>query len=245
MKGGVRPDLILTGQPAALTRPLTRVDLTAALDQRRVDLNGTVGSDVFDLAANGMVDLGESRFDDLKLAFLLKRPATVAPNLSGRDVRAVLTLNGAYATPVVDYRIRAAAIGFNDTVVQGLDAAGKARIDTDRILVPVSARARAITGLNATAGELLTNVSINGDLAVEGPRVLSDNLVIKSDRLDATAIVVADTSTGLYTGAINGALNGYRIESVGIFNLRTDVDLRCRPTATRSWGACRRAPPGC
>ena len=229
VKGGVRPDLILTGQPAALTRPLTRVDLTAALDQRRVDLNGTVGSDVFDLAANGMVDLGESRFDDLKLAFLLKRPATVAPNLSGRDVRAVLTLNGAYATPVVDYRIRAAALGFNDTVVQGLDAAGKARIDTDRILVPVSARARAITGLNATAGELLTNVSINGDLAVEGPRVLSDNLVIKSDRLDATAIVVADTSTGLYTGAINGALNGYRIESVGIFNLRTDVDLKLSP----------------
>ena len=72
-------------------------------------------------------------------------------------------------------------------------------------------------------------MSINGDLAIEGPRVLSDNLVIKSDRLDATAIVVADTSTGLYTGAINGTLNGYRVESVGIFNLTTDVDLKLSP----------------
>ena len=227
--GAVRPDLILSGQPAALTQPITRLDITAALDERRVDLNGTVSSAVFDLRANGLVDLGESRFENLKLAFLLKQPATVAPNLSGRDVRATLALDGAYATPIVDYRLRAAALGFNDTVVQGLEATGKARIDTDRILVPVSARARAITGLNATAGELLTNVSINGDLAVEGPRVLSDNLKIRSDRLNATAIVVADTSTGLYTGAINGSLNGYRVESVGIFNLNTDVDLRLSP----------------
>ena len=134
-----------------------------------MDLEGTVSSAVFDLRANGLVDLGESRFEDLRVALLLKQPATVAPNLSGRDVRATLVLDGAYATPVVDYRVRAAAIGFNDTVVQGLEASGVARIGSDRILLPVSARARAITGLNATAGELLTNVSINGDLAIEGP----------------------------------------------------------------------------
>ena len=229
VKGGARPDLLLSGQPAALFRPVTQLDITAALDRRRVDLNASIGSPSFDLLANGLVDLGESRFSDLKLAFRLDKPSVILPNLSGRDVRATLALDGRFSTPVVDYRIQASALGFNDTVVQGLTAAGRARVDSDRILIPVSARARAITGLNATAGELLTNVAIDGDLAVKGPRILSDNLRIRSDRLSGTAVVVADTSTGLYTGAIKGRLDGYRIASVGIFNLNTDVDLKTTP----------------
>ena len=229
VKGGARPDLIVTGQAAALLKPLVQLDVTAALDQRRVDLNGRIGSPSFDLLANGLIDLGESRFSDLKLAFRLDKPSVILPNLSGRNVRATLALDGKFATPVVDYRIQAAALGFNDTVVQGLSAAGTARVNSDRILIPVSAQARAITGLNATAGELLTNVRIDGDLAIKGPRILSDNLRIRSDRLSGTAVVVADTSTGLYTGAIKGQLNGYRIASVGIFNLNTDVDLKTTP----------------
>ena len=229
VKGAARPDLLLSGQPAALFGPRTQLDVTAALDERRVDLNASIGSPSFDLLANGLVDLGESRFSDLKVAFRLDRPSVILPNLSGRDVRATLALDGQFATPVVDYRVQASALGFNDTVVQGLDAAGRARVDSDRILIPVAARARAITGLNATAGELLTNVSINGDLAIQGPRILSDNLKIRSDRLSGTAVIVADTSTGLYTGAINGQLNGYRIASVGVFNLNTDIDLKTTP----------------
>ena len=241
IKGDTRPALLsqVPAQAASLLKPATTVDITAALDQRRVDLNATLGSPSFDLVANGLVDLGESQFRDLKLAFRLDQPSTILPNLSGRDVRATLALDGKFATPVVDYRVQAAALGFGDTVVQGLNAAGKARVNSDRILVPVSATARAITGLNATAGALLTNVRIDGDLAVQGTRVLSDNLRIHSDRLDGTAVVVADTSTGLYTGAIQGTLNGYRVESVGVFNLNTNVDLRYSPSGYALVGRVR------
>ncbi|MEA5413358.1 hypothetical protein VB737_16455, partial [Synechococcus sp. BA-120 BA3] len=48
---------------------------------------------------------------------------------------------------------------------------------------------------------------------------------IRSDRIDATAVLLADLNTGLYTGALNGRVNGYRVESVGIFNLDTNIDL--------------------
>ncbi len=241
VKGLTRPALLaqVPAQAAALLKPVTAVDVTAALDERRVDLNAALSSPSFDLVANGLIDLGESSFRDLKIAFRLDKPSAILPNLSGRDVRATLALDGKFATPVVDYRIQAAALGFGDTVVQGLTAAGKARVNTDRILVPVSATARAITGLNATAGELLTNVRLDGDLAVQGTKVLSDNLRIRSDRLDGTAVVVADTATGLYTGAIQGTLNGYRVESVGIFNLKTDVDLRYSPSGYALVGRVR------
>src|SRR3546814_4592691 len=36
-------------------------------------------------------------------------------------------------------------------------------------------------------------------------------------------------SKGLYTGALEGRVNNYRIESVGIFNLETTADLDTAP----------------
>ena len=72
-------------------------------------------------------------------------------------------LDGAFATPTVDYKVSGAAIGFGTTVVQDVYAEGLARVDADRILVPVKARARRVTGLNAAVGGLTDNVRIEGD----------------------------------------------------------------------------------
>ena len=85
-----------------------------------------------------------------------------------------------------------------ESVRRGIAAAG----DADRILIPVHATARRVSGLNAAAGGLLTNLRVDGDLAYSGGRVLSDNLRLRSDRIDATAIVVANLETGRYTGAL-------------------------------------------
>ncbi|WP_188945264.1 hypothetical protein, partial [Polymorphobacter multimanifer] len=67
---------------------------------------------------------------------------------------------------------------------------------SERILVPVTARARRVTGLNAAAGGLLTNLAIDGDLAWSNGQLLSDNLRLRSDRIDATAIIIADVAEG-------------------------------------------------
>src|SRR3546814_17048860 len=50
-----------------------------------------------------------------------------------------------------------------------------------------------------------------------------------SPRLDAKAIIVADLNKGFYTGAIDGRVNNYRIESVGLFNIDTNMDLKTAP----------------
>src|SRR3546814_5756954 len=86
------------------------------------------------------------------------------------------------------------------------------------------ARARRVSGLNAASGGLLTNVRINGDLAITGPQILSDNLKIRSDKIDAAAIVAANVSTGRYTGALKGRINDYRIESIGIARKSTRLN---------------------
>src|SRR3546814_4010888 len=87
------------------------------------------------------------------------------------------------------YRLTAGAIGFDEITVEGLQASGQARVDADAIMIPVNAQARRITGLDVAAGGRLENIRLNGDLAIKGPRILSDNMKIRSDRIDATAIL--------------------------------------------------------
>ncbi len=226
-KGDVRASQLLgPGTASNLLGGVTRVALQSTWNKRRAKVNGRLSSDSFVLIANGGIDLARNRFNGLRLNFGLTRPAAIAPNLAGRNVRALFTLDGAMMKPSVKYSITASRLAFGDTGVIGLTARGNARYRGDHLDVPVDARAAAITGLDTVAGGTLTNVSIGGDFAVDWPRILSDNLRIRSDRIDATAIVLANVSSGLYSGALKGTIANYRIDSVGIFNLQSNADLK-------------------
>lgn len=211
---------------AALLGDVTSLDVTASLAERTAMVEGRFFSDAFNLTTNGLIDLSDNSFDDFKAAFVLLKPSALAPNLRGSGLRAVLTLDGPFATPVAQYNINAARIVMNDMGVENLRAIGAVKVDTASVLVPVSATASRVTGLDTIAGGSLTNIRLDGDIAMEGARILSDNMRLRSDRIDAKLILLADTSTGLYTGAVDGKINNYRVESVGVFNIETDIDLK-------------------
>ncbi len=227
-KGDARIGAILSGATAKLFEPVTQIDTVALLSNRKIDLDASIASANLSGTAKGLIDLADNRFGDLTLDFRIMRPSQIATNLGGQGITAKALLNGAFAEPVIAYTINAARISFNETTLEGVIARGEAKVDSDRILIPVNASARRVSGINATAGVLLNNVRLNGDLAMAKGRILSNNLKIRSDRIDATAIVVADLNTGLYTGALKGRVNGYRIDSVGMFNIETDVDLEAK-----------------
>ncbi|MCF8707411.1 translocation/assembly module TamB domain-containing protein [Rhizorhapis sp. SPR117] len=239
-KGSMRPGLLLPGPAGNLLRPVTQVDLRTTAQDRRFDVDGSIENENFALSAYGIADLGANSMRDLAIGFQLKKPNALAENLVGAGISAGITMNGKMAAPRIDYRINAARIGFDKTVIQGLQANGSAQLRKDRWMIPVNARARAITGLNAAAGSLLTNVRINGDLAYANSKILSDNLRLRSDRIDATAIVLADLSSGLYTGGLKGRVNDYSIDGVGTFNVVTDIDLDTpKPDTYRLAGTVR------
>jgi translocation and assembly module TamB len=226
IKGPTRVARLFTGPTANLLGPIMNLDVVAAFEKRRATLSGMVSSDAFNLTPNGVFDLSDNTFHDLKLAFVLLKPSALAENLSGAGLSANLALDGAFATPKVAYRIAARRVVMNDMGLENLTASGAATVDADHILIPVAARVSRITGLDTVAGGTLANVALNGDLAIEGPRILSDNMRIRSDRIDAKLILLADMSKGLYTGAIDGKIDNYRVDSVGIFNIRTNMDLK-------------------
>ncbi|MHA6722951.1 translocation/assembly module TamB domain-containing protein [Sphingomonas sp. RS2018] len=230
VRGTTRPGLYLTGPVERLTAPQLNVAIDAALAERVADTKIQLRSSALQATADGKLDLAQSRFDGFRVEAMLLTPGSIAPNLNGRAVRAAVALDGAFARPTVDYKLQAAALGFGEIVAEGVYAEGRARVDADRILVPITARARRISGLNAAAGGLLTNVAINGDLAINGgTQILSDNLRLRSDKIDATAVIAADLSTGRYAGALKGRINDYRVESFGIVNLTTDASLYTAP----------------
>ena len=195
-------------------------------DDVRAALRGVLRSDQLAIMPSGVIDLGANRFDGLKLEMLLLRPAALAPNLSGRAVRAELELDGRFATPQLQYKLTAAALAANDVILQGLDASGRAQVRPDQVMIPVSARIARIDGLDGVAGGAIANVRVDGDLALDGARLLSDNLKLRSDRIDATAVVLADMDRGFYSGAFEGRINNYQIDSVGNFAVTTTADLK-------------------
>lgn len=228
-KGSAQPGLIMgDGVLGAALSPTTGIDIAVTFKDRVADIQGAIASDALALSADGIVDMADGEYHGLTLDFNVTRPAFLARNVSGSNVRGKLLLNGAFAEPIANYTITADRLAFDETTLEGLSASGETTWRDDRLMIPVSARVRRVTGINASAGGLLTNVRINGDLAYADSRILSDNLKIRSDRIDATAIVLGDIENGVYTGGLKGKVNGYRVESVGIFNVDADVDLESR-----------------
>ncbi|MGW8201686.1 translocation/assembly module TamB domain-containing protein [Sphingomonas bisphenolicum] len=224
-KGPVRPGLVFAGTVDRLTAPQLDVDLFAGLNERRVNIKGTLRSPAMSADAQGLIDLGKSQFSALRINAALLTPGAIMEKVKGRDVRASIILDGPMATPFIDYDITAKSLAFDATGIENLKASGRAVIDSDRIRIPISATATRVTGLNAAAGGLLQNLRVKGDFAYAAGKLISDNLKIDSDRVDATAIVLADLDNALYRGALKGRVNDYKIDGVGIVNLNTDVEL--------------------
>ncbi len=205
--------------------PETAINLVADIDGSRVTLSGGFSSEVMRLDSLGLVDLGESRFEGLNLDLTILQPTPLAENLSADGLKGNITLNGSFAEPSVDYTVNAARVAINDMALQRLRASGSAKVDSDGYLVPIEARVARITGLDSVAGGALNNVRLGGTLAVQGARILSDDMRLRSPRIDARVTLLADVERGTYAGAIDGRLNDYRLESVGIFDIGTDMDL--------------------
>jgi len=141
LRGFAAPGLYLTGPVERLTAPRLDLAIDTTLNDRKADTRMTLKSDALAVDAGGLLDLANSRFGNFAVNARLLTPGAIAPNLRGRDVMARLVLDGAFATPTVDYKVSAAALGFGTTTVETVYAEGLARVNADRILVPVNARA--------------------------------------------------------------------------------------------------------
>jgi translocation and assembly module TamB len=205
--------------------PVAMLDMATSFDNRVAKITGSIRSAAVVVDADGVADLGEGSFDDLALDFQILRPGIIGSNVSGANIRGRALLNGAFVGPTVAYSASASRLAFDATAFEDVTVTGEMQAKADRFIIPVNATARRVTGVNQIAGGLLTNVRVNGDIAIADGRVLSDKLKIRSDRINAKALLVGDMNRGVYTTALNGKVDGFQVNSVGLFNVVADVDV--------------------
>ncbi len=205
--------------------PVATVDMTATFADRVAKIRASTRSAAAQIDADGVADLGKGSFKDLALDFRILRPAIIGSSVSGMNIRGKALLNGPFIGPTVTYTASANRLAFDATTFEDVTITGEMQGKADRFIIPVNAKARRVTGINQVAGGLLTNVRVNGDIAIAAGRLLSDNLKVRSDRINAKALLVGDMNKGVYKTALSGKLDGFQINSVGMFNVAADIDV--------------------
>ena len=158
----------VAGPTANLLGPVTTSRCARRWDDRKADLTGAARRAMRSRSSPTAASiLARNRFDELKLDFVLLKPGAIAPNLSGRDVRALVDsrrrIRAARRSTITSPPPRS-----RSTTSRSRRSAceqGARRFDRDHIMVPVAATARAITGLDTVAGGTSANVRLDGDLA--------------------------------------------------------------------------------
>jgi len=224
--GVTRPDLFLSGESAAILEPFVRVDLDSTLRKRNLDMDLALTSEVATVKAAGLLNLEASRFGRLEVQVRLLRPERLDRSFTGQDLRADLTLEGAFGTPRIDYDIDVTRFGLGKIYLTNFHAEGKSRIDRHgKVTVPLEVSLGSLTGISPQVDPLLTNLRLDGTVDIDNGQAESNNLALKSDRLSARGSLRADLSAGTFQSDLKAGLKNYRIENLGTVNADTNARI--------------------
>ena len=220
-EGSARLAQMVPSAGSALFEGNTNIALEARIEEPITAVAARMSNASFSFEGQGGVGFSASQFDNFEGELRVSDASAIADSVSGSGIRARFMLNGALTRPDLAYTLTADRITASDYGVEDFEASGSTTIDTAQMRVPISARARRVVGLDTAAGGPLKDVRLTGDVIVSWPRVLSDNLRLRSSRLDATITVLANGQEGRYGGALEGRLGGYALQSVGLFDAAT------------------------
>jgi translocation and assembly module TamB len=225
LRGAIAPTQLLKGKLLRLTSPTLKVVGDATLNDQVLQGKLTIGSVSLRAAASGAVDLGEGAYQDLSLGLDLLRPPALFPNMTGRDVRMLWTLDGPYATARYSYRLTAPVLKFDDTGFVDVKADGSGRLSPWPVRVPLRLTARAITGVGDVAGAILANARLDGMLTVTPKFLRGENLQLRSAKLNAKLGLLIDLVTGRFQVVVSGGLTRYFIEGLGIVDVQSQLTV--------------------
>jgi translocation and assembly module TamB len=225
LQGRWAPAQFLKGKLMRLTAPVVTVRGDARLKDRILDGQLALGSPALRTIARGALDLANNRYRGVRLGVdLLKAPA-LFPNMTGKNVRLVWTLNGPFATADYAYRLTSPGVKFDDTGFVDLHAEGRGRLTAWPMRVPLRLQARAITGIGDVAGAMLANPRLDGWLTITPKLVRGDGLALTSAKWNGKMSLLIDLVTGKFEVSLSGAMKRYLIPGLGIVDVITDLRI--------------------
>jgi translocation and assembly module TamB len=223
LSGALTTAQFLKGRMQRLTAPVIKVKGEATFVDRVLGGQLTLGSAALRAVATGKVDLAEGAYRELKLGVDLLKPPALFPNMTGRNVRMLWTLDGPYATARYAYRLTSPNVKFDDTGFIDVRADGSGRLTNWPMRVPLRLQARAITGVGDIAGAILANPRIEGLLTITPKLVRGDKLKLTSAKLNGTMSLLIDLVTGRFEVMLSGALKRYFIDGIGLVDVETNL----------------------
>jgi translocation and assembly module TamB len=225
LDGEVAPSQFLTGKLQRLTSPVVHVRGSGTLRDRILDGELTAATPELRAVAKGAVDLANNRYRGMRLGIDLLKPPALFPNMTGKGVRMLWTLDGPFATADYSYRLTSNYVQFDSTGFTALHAEGRGRLSPWPMRVPIRLSAKAITGIGDVAGAMLANPGIEGWLSLTPKLVRGDNLRLTSARWTGKLSVLIDLVTGRFQVLLSGAMQRYLIPGVGIVDVMTDLKV--------------------
>lgn len=225
LAGNWAPAQFLKGRFHRLTTPIVGIRGDAIFVNRQIDGQVAMTTPQLRAVARGLVDLADNEFRGLRIGVDLLKPPALFPNMTGRNVRLVWTLDGPFDSADYSYRLSSDGVTFDDTGFVGLRAEGRGRLSPWPMRVPIRLSARAITGIGDVAGSILANPKIEGWLEVTPKLVRGDNLKLTSARINGKLSLLIDLTTGRFEVLLSGRLNRYQIPGLGIVDVVTDLKV--------------------
>jgi translocation and assembly module TamB len=225
LQGKWAPAQFLTGKLHRLTVPLVTIRGDATLKDRILDGELLAASPELHAVAKGAVDLAHNRYRGMRLGIDLVRPAALFPNMTGKGVRMVWTLDGPFASADYSYRLTSQYVRFDTTGFTGLHAEGRGRLTPWPMRVPMRLSAKAITGIGDVAGAMLANPSIEGWLTLTPKLVRGDGLKLTSAKWNGKLSLLIDLVSGKFEVTLSGAMRRYLIPGIGIVDVVTDLKV--------------------
>ena len=223
LSGKMAPAPFLKGRLQRLASPLIDVAGTGTLKNRLLDGEVRLSTPSLRAVARGGINLGANEFRRVTMGVDLLRPAALFPTMSGRNVRLVWTLDGAFGTAAFAYRLTAPQLTFEKTGFVDVRAEGRGNASPWPMRVPLRLQARAVTGIGDVAGAILANVRLEGLLTVTDKQIRGDNLKLTSDKLNGQVSLLIDLANGGFNIVISGGLSRYLIPGIGIVDVKSDL----------------------
>ena len=179
--------------------------------------------------AKGALDLANNRYQRMRLGIdLLKTPA-LFPNMTGKNVRMVWTLDGPFATADYSYRLTSDYRAVRRNRIHGPPCRGRGRLSPWPMRVPIRLAAQAITGIGDVAGAMLASPKIEGWLTITPKLVRGDGLRLTSAKWTGKLSLLIDLVTGRFEVTLSGAMQRYLIPGLGIVDVDHRSQGRARP----------------
>lgn len=214
-----------SGLVARLTEPRLQLVASGTFEKRVLAGGMTLSTNALDLAIKGGIDLGKSRFDDLRADLILRRPDVLLKGMAATGLVTRARLHGAFDSAGFDYLLAAKQLAFGKTVLVDVRAQGSGRVGQDNgpTLIPVALTARQVSGQGVLVDQILRNLRLDGVLQVKDSMLTSNPMQLRTDKIRGQLIALADFRTGRYDLGLTGDLKDLLIPGFGIVDVNTRV----------------------